>query len=424
MAVAKLQSLTPEVAELPRAREKELVDQDTTTTYAWADGPTFQPTTSSSSFRVGCTLDLRGQPLPELTTLPQSLLRLCLSGCEYLVALPTLPANIASINLTGCRQLIAIVLDGLTRLEKLTLRRCETLTAFELPCDSIGRPLLARALRNVDLGQCSSLQALPRTFGALDCLERLTLDRCTMMGSHEGSLVLTSLRALDLSTNAEWAVELLPRLSGLAALEVINLSRCPTLVAPSDISQVTSLQEIDLSRCNGLESLPDDLGCLHNLAVLSLLGCSRLPSLPTSLSGLVSLMTLEITGCRALVALPESLGELGALRNLTCRSCSSLAALPTSVAGLVSLRALDLWGCRELRELPTDLGHAAELRRLNLGGCAALAALPDLARLWRLKVIVLDGCYDLKHRAPNGMLVLKAKARGMLPDVLRWDYSE
>ena len=94
------------------------------------------------------------------------------------------------------------------------------------------------------------------------------------------------------------------------------------------------------------------------------------------------------------------------------------------MARLSSLRTLDLWGCRGLVELPSDLGAVAELRQLSLGGCTSLAALPDLSRLTRLKLIVLDGCYGLKQLAPHGMLVLRGRARSMLPDVLRWDYSE
>lgn len=64
---------------------------------------------------------------------------------------------------------------------------------------------------------------------------------------------------------------------------------------------------------------------------------------------------LDMTGCSALASLPHDLGNLQSLTRLELASCASLASLPPSVAQLHHLRVLNLRDCGQLTALPAEL---------------------------------------------------------------------
>jgi hypothetical protein len=64
---------------------------------------------------------------------------------------------------------------------------------------------------------------------------------------------------------------------------------------------------LDLTKCFAIQTLPDGIGDLQNLAFLSL------------------------RSCRNLSAIPESIGRLSKLYRLDCKDCMSLKYIPTSL---------------------------------------------------------------------------------------------
>lgn len=64
---------------------------------------------------------------------------------------------------------------------------------------------------------------------------------------------------------------------------------------------------------------------------------------------------LDMTGCTGLTSLPHDLGNLLSLTRLELASCSSLASVPQSIAQLQHLRVLNLRDCQQLTALPAEL---------------------------------------------------------------------
>ncbi|KAK9130830.1 hypothetical protein Sjap_011317 [Stephania japonica] len=74
-------------------------------------------------------------------------------------------------------------------------------------------------------------------------------------------------------------------------------------------SGMKNLQILDLSNNGKLNTLPDSLGNLIELATLKLNNCVHLITLPQSTSKLCSLRQLENEGCRGLRGMPSGIGQ-------------------------------------------------------------------------------------------------------------------
>ena len=151
-----------------------------------------------------------------------------------------------------------------------------------------------------------------------------------------------------------------------------SLHRWPKYnMCPQDL---TALRELDLSNCPHLRCLPDTLGRLSSLEVLSVHGQLNrgLHTLPESMGNLSNLQLLDLTGCRKVTMLPSSFASLHKLKKLALGYCTSLLELPDALRQLSSLTVLDLSCCRSLTALPMFLGALTKLELLDLGGCKGL----------------------------------------------------
>ncbi|MQM09109.1 hypothetical protein Taro_041970 [Colocasia esculenta] len=137
---------------------------------------------------------------------------------------------------------------------------------------------------------------------------------------------------LDLNTNN--VDQLFLKLKMLRVLELRYRGNLP-----GSIGDLKHLRYIDL-QCNiGLQNLPESLGNLYNLQVLSLCYC-RIRELPDSIGDLKHLIHIDLEGNHGLTRLPESLGNLYNLQVLNLSYCCSLRMLPATMSQLVSLRHL------------------------------------------------------------------------------------
>ncbi|GJN10487.1 hypothetical protein PR202_ga28585 [Eleusine coracana subsp. coracana] len=78
--------------------------------------------------------------------------------------------------------------------------------------------------------------------------------------------------------------------------------------------------------------------------------CPCLTSLPCSMQNLVSLQSLELYVCNNISALPEWLGNLSSLKFLNINQCNSLKFLPLCIEKLTSLQKLRVVGNQELKQ--------------------------------------------------------------------------
>jgi len=77
-----------------------------------------------------------------------------------------------------------------------------------------------------------------------------------------------------------------------------------------------ALQELELSGCHNLRSLPEGIQQLSSLQSLELKWCEGISALPEWLSDISSLKTLVITSCRGIKSLPPCIQQLTNLQKL------------------------------------------------------------------------------------------------------------
>ncbi|PWA53772.1 Leucine-rich repeat-containing protein [Artemisia annua] len=157
-------------------------------------------------------------------------------------------------------------------------------------------------LEELDLEGCVNLVTVHPSIGMLNKLAVLNLKDCTWVGSFP---------------EAFW-----PRCWTLISGFIWNQQHPQRSVSLAGLHILTSL---NFSYCN-LEQVPDGLGGLSGLKELYLSG-NNFTSLPRSLSQLSSLNWLDVNGCKKLEVLPELPHSLKLIK---ARGCTSLCAIKGS----------------------------------------------------------------------------------------------
>ncbi|XP_037474480.1 disease resistance protein RGA2-like [Triticum dicoccoides] len=106
---------------------------------------------------------------------------------------------------------------------------------------------------------------------------------------------------------------------------------------------------------NGMRTLPGVIGCFRYLVVLTLQLLEDLETLPIELSQLYSLQFIEIKDCPKLACLPESMKYLTTLVELLLQRCRDLEILPEWLDQLISLKRLCTYDCPKLTSLPESI---------------------------------------------------------------------
>jgi hypothetical protein len=95
------------------------------------------------------------------------------------------------------------------------------------------------------------------------------------------------------------------------------------------------------------------VGLFHHFPALQELKisvCPYLMSLPLSMQNLTSLQSLEIYVCNNIAALPDWLGDLSSLKFLIINQCNSIKFLPPCIEQLTKLQKLQIVGNLELKQ--------------------------------------------------------------------------
>ncbi len=155
---------------------------------------------------------------------------------------------------------------------------------------------------------------------------------------------------------------------------------------PVILIQCSALSVLRLDN-NQLTFLPDGLGALKNLKVLSLRG-NKLRTIPASLESLQQLSEFDLSE-NEIEDYPDPIDRLVSLTVLSLRG-NGLASVPESIGALERLRILNLAKNR-LGTLPAALGRLAALEKLNLSGNQLTALPSELRSLDRLAALFLHG---------------------------------
>ncbi len=206
----------------------------------------------------------------------------------------------------------------------------------------------------------------------------------------------------------------------LEHLEILDVSQTQITTLPDEIGDLRRLRVLSCSECWGLKTVPDALVRLTSLEEFNLWG-THITNLP-DLSGLSQLHTLNLGAIRSLASVPATCASLPSLRHLNVYG-HSVEAIPAAIFGLAGLQELEV-GDDALDELPEDVGDLRGLRRLSVyashlqtlpRAIARLTALEDidvslshrldlssvfplLAALPRLRTLALGGSFPMKKQ--------------------------
>ncbi|MHC4352399.1 MAG: leucine-rich repeat domain-containing protein, partial [Planctomycetota bacterium] len=181
--------------------------------------------------------------------------------------------------------------------------------------------------------------------------------------------------------------ELLERIQRAAAENATSLRlSCEGLTSlPPEIGHLTNLTRLDLYG-NRLTSVPAELAQLTELRALAL-GANQLTSVPAELAHLTELTALGLSA-NQLTSVPAELVHLSKLTALWLQN-NQLTGVPAELAQLTNLTILDLRR-NQLLCIPAELAQLAKLTRLNLEDNRLTSLPAEIGRLKNLRVLSLD----------------------------------
>ncbi|KAL6318244.1 hypothetical protein AAG906_035753 [Vitis piasezkii] len=312
----------------------------------------------------------------------QSLQILTLSGCLKLKKFPELQGNMEhlpelSLEGTAIKGLPSSI-EYLTGLASLNLKECkslESLPSSVFKLKSLKTLILSNCIRLKKLPEIqeniersmelfldgSGIRELPSSIGRLNGLVLLNLKNCKKLaGLPQGICELTSLRTLILCGCSELK-ELPDDLGSLQCLVELKADGTGIQEVPPSINLLTNLQELSLE------------GCLYSSTKLNLSDCNLLGALPIDLSSLSSLESLDLSR-NSFITIPASLiSGLSRLKALILTYCKSLQSLPELPSSTEYLNAED---CTSLETFSCSSSACTSKRlgglRLKFSNCFRL----------------------------------------------------
>ncbi|KAG4113128.1 hypothetical protein ERO13_D13G203201v2 [Gossypium hirsutum] len=242
--------------------------------------------------------------------------------------------------------------------------------------------LLALELRR------SPLTALPNSIGTLKHLRHLDLGRCRSLHTGLKQLPdsvqrLIELRHLVITIKATHLKEI--RAGCWTSLQYLELRSCMELKClPEGMQYLKSLRTLVLGGCDKLVSLPRSLKFLTKLEHLYINFCASMnlkmePEEEEDKDLQLILKTLSLFGLDALRDLPRLLlqGSSCTLQQLRIRGCPNLSVLPAWLPNLTSLQELEIVNCIKLLAQPEGIDRLSNLRELTIH------LFPELSKRYR-----------------------------------------
>ncbi|KAF8018183.1 hypothetical protein BT93_H3165 [Corymbia citriodora subsp. variegata] len=310
--------------------------------------------------------------------------------------------SLNELNFRGCNEGVLKSLVNLTSLTDLSLvvNSCPEFISF---ITREGDIELRGNLETVDLWNCINLEKLPSKMHNLSSLRDLTLYGCPKLVSFPETGVLASVTSLKID-NCQNLLSL-PR--GL----IIHKDEPSSNNNNNNHSDMTScLQELEISGCH---SLPTSLFSENKfssvtLNKLKIKSCMRVESLAKKLIyGLQPIQEIQISYCDHLRSLPKNLHTLSHLTSLGLWNCRALELecfppLPPAISSFC------LRNCPKIKSLPNQLHRLTYLRDMTIGECKSIMCFPDRglpAQLHRLDVF---GCRNMKQPVREWLTPLKS----------------
>src|SRR6266540_5803395 len=181
-------------------------------------------------------------------------------------------------------------------------------------------------------------------------------------------------------------------LSDLISLNHLELQKNQLIGSiPSSLGNLTNLGFIELADNQLSGGIPSSFGNLTNLGFLELTNNNLSGRIPSSLGNLVNLVSLFLGENHFSGNIPSSLGNLKELAYLILRRNQLSGAIPSSISNLTRLQNLQLQGNQLSGSIPSSLGNLTGLFWLYLSYNRLSGSIPSsLGNLKQLEYLELE----------------------------------
>ncbi|GFP86325.1 probable LRR receptor-like serine/threonine-protein kinase at3g47570 [Phtheirospermum japonicum] len=214
----------------------------------------------------------------------------------------------------------------------------------------------------------------------------------------------TTLKVLALSGNKlkeSSDMRFVTSLTTCRYLNVLSMAENPLHgIIPKSIGNLsTSLQYVYFKSCDLRGRVPDEIGNLSNLMVLSFRGNQLNGLFPKSLRNLQSLQGLSFSGNEISGAIPNIICELGNLNVLYLSDNRISGAIPDCIENISTLSTLTLDFNKLSSNIPTRIKELQTLSFLNLAHNEVQGTIPEsMDNMVNLEIL------DLSHNNLSGVI--------------------
>ncbi|EAY82614.1 hypothetical protein OsI_37834 [Oryza sativa Indica Group] len=189
-------------------------------------------------------------------------------------------------------------------------------------------------------------------------------------------------------------------ISNLTSLEMLDISESQLQGAiPESIMTMENLQLIQLEENRLSGSIPSNIGMLMSVEKLYLQSNALSGSIPNGIGNLTKLGKLLLSDNQLSSTIPSSLFHLGSLFQLDLSRNLLTGALPADIGYLKQINVLDLSTNRFTSSLPESIGQIQMITYLNLSVNSIQNSIPDSFRsLTSLQTL------DLSHNNISGTI--------------------
>ncbi|KAJ8760241.1 hypothetical protein K2173_011653 [Erythroxylum novogranatense] len=269
-----------------------------------------------------------------------------------------------------------------------------------------------RRLTSLSLVQNKSITRLPNgRSGFLEALEVLDLCGCSNLNTFPE--ISSNIKKLDLSGTAikqvpSSSVELLSKLKKLKMIDCRELESLPS----NFFCKLTSLYQLDLSRCSRFKMLPEIMEPTKHGVALNL-SETAIEKLPSFIGICNERWLIDMSKCSKLTLYPRSSEncfseDIFWVENLYL-SNSNLRGLPEDLSFLSFIRYLDL-SKNDFERIPATFKQLSQLESLDIRNCKRLLSLPELPS--NVYQILADNCRSLKEIWTLKQLLLDLRMTG------------
>lgn len=204
-------------------------------------------------------------------------------------------------------------------------------------------------------------------------------------------------------------------MSLLSNLEELFISRNNSLTSLSPIIEnLPSLKTIWIASCAKLETLPNEFGNKKNLESIRIWDCKSFSSLASTIKNLTSLKSLTIFNCTFFIEIPKEIKYLKKLKNITFFK-TKIKEIPIEITYLTNLEYLDFSSNKELMNIPKDIGNLKKITQLKLSHCKNLKKLPiEFDNLTQLEKLSISSCKEIQKNFSGFKNLLKKEKEGSL----------